>query len=651
MKSFTNYRMELRPRSELTTGLVLYGETEPAEMQIENLWKIVDRRTGEELKEPRVDFSEFSMGDKLYSSMMKPETKRRWDQKLYEQEQSKAIFAKLKRMVHAQFMEQNPNLPVVRGLAETDYGRKAVAEFSAATASVNHQHSQHPLHPYVQAGTGESIQDELAKDGIEIDPDEKVRTIAFTVPGADKPFSILAAARDEKWRIFERLLAFDPNDLHLQYGYDAGGRLNKVWEGDRLVEQYQYGAQGERLVSETLHSGRRHYEYDDKLRLLQAGDTTYTYNAYGSLSEKKVKNRVTQYEYLSNGQLCKVVLPDGRIIKYVFDKRGVRIAKKINGEIVEKYKWKDFKTIEAIADGTGKNKITFTHDEESDQIIMTSEGKTFYLAVDQVGSVFMVADDQGNEIKRIIYDSFGNVLVDTNEQFYLPLGFASGLTDKDTGLVHFGFREYDSEIGRFTAQDPLGYGGGDVDVYGYCLDDPINFNDPDGLMTGGVGPIDFPPERTVLGIFYRWQASDGACAECKKLDGEYFDTPAVKRPHPNCRCRLIECVVWEEVTKWEKVRETDIYYEYIRAFIVGSGGSAYWRKYYTAEEQRTKRRVRECEDSKTELLNKTETRQVDETDVVETDVTVICQGRNIEHGDFVFTYHPGTGKTVVLSNN
>jgi len=47
--------MERRPRSELTTGLVLYGETEPAEMQIENLWKIVDLGTGEELVEPRPD--------------------------------------------------------------------------------------------------------------------------------------------------------------------------------------------------------------------------------------------------------------------------------------------------------------------------------------------------------------------------------------------------------------------------------------------------------------------------------------------------------------------------------------------------------------------------------------------------------------------
>lgn len=93
MKSFNHYKMALRPRSELTTGLVLYGETEPAEMQIENLWKIVDRRTGEELADPRGDFSEFSTGDCMYPSMMKPEVKRRWDQKNYEWEETKAMHA------------------------------------------------------------------------------------------------------------------------------------------------------------------------------------------------------------------------------------------------------------------------------------------------------------------------------------------------------------------------------------------------------------------------------------------------------------------------------------------------------------------------------------------------------------------------------
>ncbi|NDV25602.1 RHS repeat-associated core domain-containing protein [Desulfovibrio sp. JC010] len=100
----------------------------------------------------------------------------------------------------------------------------------------------------------------------------------------------------------------------------------------------------------------------------------------------------------------------------------------------------------------------------------------------QVGTIYIVANGEGNEVKRIIRDSFGNVIVDTNKQMDIPLGFAAGLHDKDTGLVHFGYREYDPTIGRFIQPDPLGLAGGDVDVYGYCADDPVNFIDRVGLF-------------------------------------------------------------------------------------------------------------------------------------------------------------------------
>ncbi len=46
-----------------------------------------------------------------------------------------------------------------------------------------------------------------------------------------------------------------------------------------------------------------------------------------------------------------------------------------------------------------------------------------------------------------------------------------------------GYLDYDPETGRFTALDPLGYAGGDSDLYGYCLDDPVNLIDPEGLKT------------------------------------------------------------------------------------------------------------------------------------------------------------------------
>jgi RHS repeat-associated protein len=77
------------------------------------------------------------------------------------------------------------------------------------------------------------------------------------------------------------------------------------------------------------------------------------------------------------------------------------------------------------------------------------------------------------------YDEFGRVLTDTNPGFQ-PFGFAGGLYDRDTGLVRFGARDYDAVTGRWTAKEPVGFRGGNPNLYGYSLADPLNLRDPDG---------------------------------------------------------------------------------------------------------------------------------------------------------------------------
>ena len=107
-----------------------------------------------------------------------------------------------------------------------------------------------------------------------------------------------------------------------------------------------------------------------------------------------------------------------------------------------------------------------------------SNGNRYYLHYDQVGSLRAVSNAEGDIIKEIAYDSFGNVLLDSNPSFKVPFGFAGGLYDSDTGLTHFGYREYDSFTGKWTAKDPLLFGGGDSNLYGYVLEDPVNLVDP-----------------------------------------------------------------------------------------------------------------------------------------------------------------------------
>lgn len=63
-------------------------------------------------------------------------------------------------------------------------------------------------------------------------------------------------------------------------------------------------------------------------------------------------------------------------------------------------------------------------------------------------------------VKLIDYDSFGNIINDTGPTFEVPFAFAGGLYDRDTGLIRSGYKDYDLDIGRWTAKDPILFAGG-----------------------------------------------------------------------------------------------------------------------------------------------------------------------------------------------
>jgi len=128
--------------------------------------------------------------------------------------------------------------------------------------------------------------------------------------------------------------------------------------------------------------------------------------------------------------------------------------------------------------------MRFEYSDARMPFAMIKNGSTYYLAYDQVGTLRVAADELGNVAKQIDYDSFGNVIHDSNPSFYVPFGFAGGLYDRDTGLLRFGYRDYDPDVGRWTSKDPILFAGGDTDVYGYALCNPVTFSDPAGLACG-----------------------------------------------------------------------------------------------------------------------------------------------------------------------
>jgi RHS repeat-associated protein len=290
--------------------------------------------------------------------------------------------------------------------------------------------------------------------------------------------------RNNNGRITNKSETVDGISSDYIYTYDPMGRLLTVTKDSTLVEEYQYDANGTRIYEMNSLRGisGRNFSYDNEDHLLTAGSAVYSYNLDGFLTAKTDGSDVTTYDYSSRGELLTVTLPDGRIIEYVYDPLGRRIAKKVDGVITEKYLWQGLTRLLAVYDGSDNLLMRFEYADGRMPVAMTKGGVTYYLTYDQVGSLRVVADASGNVVKKIDYDSFGNIIDDTNPTFEMPFGFAGGLNDQDTGLVRFGYRDYDPDTGRWTAKDPILFVGGDTNLYGYSLNDPVNRIDPEGAF-------------------------------------------------------------------------------------------------------------------------------------------------------------------------
>ena len=147
--------------------------------------------------------------------------------------------------------------------------------------------------------------------------------------------------------------------------------------------------------------------------------------------------------------------------------------------MTEQYRWLDPLRLDAFFDGRQWWRLAYVRGRSP--VGLTNGREQYLILADQVGTPVALASLDDAVVQTMRYDSFGNLLNVLGDAVRLPLGFAGGLYDADTGLTRFVWRDYDADTGRFTALDPLGEKGGDPDWYGYCVDDPVNRADAWGL--------------------------------------------------------------------------------------------------------------------------------------------------------------------------
>ena len=319
--------------------------------------------------------------------------------------------------------------------------------------------------------------------------------------------------RDKLGRITTKTEVVEGDSKQFAYTYDSAGRLQSVVVDGIGQAVVSWDASGNRLAV-TSPMGTTSAVFDAQDRLIGQGNWTFSYNPSGELESRTDvgSGAVTTYDYDALGALEAVVLPDGRAITYTLDGLGRRIAKSVDGVRIWGLLYGDALNPVAQLDPTGQVLSRFVYGTRNHvPDTMVRGGVTYRIVSDHLGSPRLVVDSTtGAVAQRLDYDAFGRVVLDTNPGFQ-PFGFAGGIYDPDTGLVRFGARDYDAEVGRWTNKDPIGFLGGDENLYAYVAGDPVNQIDPSGLILDTIADVGF-----ILYDLYRIGA-DNIFGDCDNL--------------------------------------------------------------------------------------------------------------------------------------
>ncbi|EJT83022.1 rhs-like protein [Pseudomonas putida S11] len=303
------------------------------------------------------------------------------------------------------------------------------------------------------------------------------------------------------------------NSIHRRYQYDPAGELVRTLDKLRGEIKYEYEANGQLRSRDTGSLvGSEEFRYDPAAnrldfnarqfakvkdnRIRQWRDHEYRYDPWGNLIEKRsghsklqsfsydCENRLVRAETLVNGKLESTG-------HYRYDSLGRRIAKQaeINGEVEQKrFLWQ---RLRMLREETPGQSILYLYEPGSyaplarvDQV-EGEEQSVYYFHTDQIGTPLELTDSDGKIVWQATYRSWGSVeqlAVDEVEQ---NLRFQGQYFDDETGLHYNTYRFYDSNIGRYITQDPIGLAGG-LNIYSYATN-PLKEIDPLGWCSTKLG--------------------------------------------------------------------------------------------------------------------------------------------------------------------
>lgn len=341
-------------------------------------------------------------------------------------------------------------------------------------------------------------------------------TISYTYDAAGRRTTMTVSGQpavNYSYDNANRLTQIAQGSSTVTIAYDAAGRKTSLTLPNGIVTEYGYDVASELTSLEYKRAGtvigNLTYEYDAAGRRTKIGGSfartglpqplsTATYNAANQLTQRGSAT----ITYDSNGNLT----GDGSNV-YTWNVRNKLVS--ISGSVSASFQYDSFgRRVSATTNGTsleylhdGKNVVqqlsgttpvaNLVNGKVDDLFTRTDAAGTRCLLSSHLRSALGLTDDNGALLTQYTYEPFGQTTVtgtaSTNSFQY------TGRENDETGLYFYRARYYSPLLQRFISEDPIGFRGGDTNLYAYVKNDPLNSFDPLGLQEQGSQDGQRPP--------------------------------------------------------------------------------------------------------------------------------------------------------------